>query len=315
MQLATAEAFSEAVATHFPPQFVRPGLQQAPSLGGTFVARRPRSVRTYRKYSRTPEVEVTAQIADAMPTFGGATLGAVLRAAGATFPVRARLHIYQAAAGTTVPRMMRVDRANGGGRGRSARRSVHPLTPAAAGMLLREPGLGVAVPAGFLRSRHRIAAGQRFYLLEPIGAAGTLALPAPRAQRLRAGTEPGVDGRQPAQVADHGRLLSVRSGIADGRGGDPPGTWRRRAAAGADRRLQDGIAADRRGAERASCASCARTARTSRTSPRRRPRAAAGDSPRCCAGACAPGCCRRWPAGCAPMPRRSRARRRIPIPA
>ena len=136
MQLATAEAFSQAVATHFPTQFVRPALQQAPSLGGTFVTRRPRSVRRFHKYTRTPDVEVTAQIADAIPTFGGATLGAVLRASGATFPVRARLHIYQAAVGTTVPGMMRVDRRHPGGR-RVRRAALAPVTPAAAGAVAR----------------------------------------------------------------------------------------------------------------------------------------------------------------------------------
>lgn len=177
MHLAIAEAFSQAVATHFPPRFVRPGLQQAPSLGGTFVARRPRRIRTYRKYSRTPEVEVTSQIADALPTFGGSTVGAVFRAAGATFPLRARVHIYQAAAGTTLPRMVRLDRPGAaGGRGYVTSSNVHPLTPAAAGLLLREPQLGVAVPGTYLQSRHRIAVGQRFYLLEPIGAAGVLAM-------------------------------------------------------------------------------------------------------------------------------------------
>lgn len=175
MQLATADAFGEAVASHFPQGFVRPGLRQAPSIGGTFIARRPRSVRSYLKYSRTPEVELTAQLADALPTFGGTTVGAVLRAAGATFPIRARLHIYQSATGTTLPRMIRVDRASGG-RGRAASSRVHPLTPEAAGLLLREPKLGVAVAPGFLRSRNRIAVGQRFYLLEPVGAAGNLAL-------------------------------------------------------------------------------------------------------------------------------------------
>ncbi|WP_119299960.1 hypothetical protein [Dongia deserti] len=180
LQLAAAEAFGAAVATHFPAKYVKPALQQAPSIGGTFIAKRPRSVRTYRKYSRVPEVDVTAQIADALPTFGGATLGAVMRAAGATFPIRARMHIYQSAAGTTLPRMVRLDRANASGRGYVTTSSVHPLTPAAAGMLLREPQLGVAVPPAFLRSRNRIAVGQRFYVLEPMGAAGALALPVTR---------------------------------------------------------------------------------------------------------------------------------------
>ncbi len=119
-------------------------------------------------------MELTAQIADALPTFGGTTVGAVLRAAGATFPIRARMHIYQSAIGTTLPRMMRVDRGNGGGRGTSSQ--VHPLTPEAAGLLLREPKLGVTAAPRFLRSRNRIAVGQRFYVLEPIGAAGALAL-------------------------------------------------------------------------------------------------------------------------------------------
>ena len=177
MQLATAEAFSQAVASYFPAQFVRPALQQAPSLGGTFVPRRPRSIRTFSKYSRTPNVDVTAQIADTLPTFGGSTVGTVLRAAGATFPIRARMHIYQSAAGTTLPRIVRVDRAGaGGGRGYVTSSNVHPLTPPAAGLLLREPQLGVTVPSTYLRSRNRIAVGQRFYVLEPLGAAGELAL-------------------------------------------------------------------------------------------------------------------------------------------
>ena len=81
------------------------------------------------------------------PTFGGSTVGAVLRAAGATFPIRARMHIYQAAAGTTLPRMMRVDRPVPAAGAATSHRECHPLTPAAAGLLLREPQLGVAVPS------------------------------------------------------------------------------------------------------------------------------------------------------------------------
>ncbi|RYF13705.1 MAG: hypothetical protein EOO30_20515 [Comamonadaceae bacterium] len=178
MQLATADAFSEAVASHFPGQLLRSDLQQAPSLGGTFVARRPRAVRTYSKYSRVPEVDITPQVADALPAFGGSTVGASLRAAGATLPMRARMHIYQATSGTTVPSTLRQDRGTA-----SAGSAAHPLTPGAAGLLLREPKLGVAVPPAYLQSRHRIAAGQRFYVLEPIGEAAGLVLPATPAVR------------------------------------------------------------------------------------------------------------------------------------
>ena len=170
MRVAGAEAFSEAVATHFPERFVRPGLQLAPSLGGAFVARRPRSLRTFHKYSRTPEIELNEQLADALESFGGSTVGAALRAAGMRLPMRARVHVYQAAPGTTLSRLVRMDRAATGGRGSVPVSAVHPLTPKAAGLLLREPRLGAAVAPAWLRSRQRIAPGQRVYVLQPLGA-------------------------------------------------------------------------------------------------------------------------------------------------
>jgi hypothetical protein len=79
---------------------------------------------------------------------------------------------------------VRIDRGgNGGGHGYITTSNVHPLTPQAAGLLLREPQLGVAVPAAYLRSRNRIATGQRFFVLEPLGVAGALALPVSAAGR------------------------------------------------------------------------------------------------------------------------------------
>ena len=178
MQLAAADSFSEAISTHFPANLVRPDLQRAPSLGGTFVARRPRQLRSYRKFSRVPEIDVSAQMADTLPSFGGTSLGSAMRARGATFPMRARMHIYQAAPGTTLSSIGRLDRGLNGGRGPVGPASFHPLTPQAAGMLLREPRLGAAVPGAFLRSRGRIGAGQRFYVLQPRSGAGAMALPA-----------------------------------------------------------------------------------------------------------------------------------------
>ncbi|GAB4099274.1 hypothetical protein [Sinomonas halotolerans] len=173
LQLAVAEAFEQAVATNFPSALVRPGLQQAPTLGGSFITRRARSAHPFRRYTRIPEVEVTPQVAEAVRTFGGATLAAALRSAGFQLPLRARVHIYEAVTGTTLPRIAARDRgpARSGGGPRRAWRRMHPLTPQAAGLLLREPRLGVAAPAAFLQSRGRVAAGQRFYVLEPLGAA------------------------------------------------------------------------------------------------------------------------------------------------
>lgn len=178
LQLAVAEAFEQAVATNFPARFVRPGLQQAPSLGGSFATRRARSLHPFRRYTRVPEIEVSEQLADSIRTFGGTTLGAALRAAGIRLPLRARVHVFEATVGSTLPRIAAADRVLARLGGRRAWRGLHPLTPHAAGLLLREPRLGVRVPGVYLRSRGRVAAGQRFYYLEPIGATGAPARPA-----------------------------------------------------------------------------------------------------------------------------------------
>lgn len=174
-QVAAADAFSEAVATHFPQQEVREEVQLAPSLGGAFVTRQPRGLRSYAKYNRTPEIQISSRAADAIPSFGGTSLGAQVRAAGGRFPLRARMHVYQTRPGSTVPAMLRHDRRSG-----VPGMVAHPLTPMAAGVLLREPGLGSAVPRRFLRSHRRVAAGQRIFVLEPLaGAPINQSAPAP----------------------------------------------------------------------------------------------------------------------------------------
>jgi hypothetical protein len=186
LHLAVSEAFEQAVAANFPADLVRPDLQVAPSLGGSFLPRHPRRVYTYRKYSRVPEVQVTPQLAGALRTFGGISLAAALRAVGRALPLRVRLHVYEATVGTTLPRLARLERGVAGmGADRGGWRHLHPLTPEAAGLLLREPRLGVRMPGYYLRSRHRIAVGQRFYYLEPLGAGGGLVTPQPPGPRQR----------------------------------------------------------------------------------------------------------------------------------
>ncbi|WP_431277164.1 hypothetical protein [Leifsonia poae] len=166
MKAATARAFDRSVGANFPPTLLRSGVQRGAQLGGRFVTRKARSVGPYRRYSRSPEVEVTAAIADGIDTFGGVSLGASLRAVGLTLPVRVRIHVYQATIGTSLRRIAAIERTRNGVRLSSSQ--LHPLTPKAAGLLLKDPGMGVAVPAAFLQSRARVAAGQRFYWLEPL---------------------------------------------------------------------------------------------------------------------------------------------------
>lgn len=162
-KVALAEAFGEAAATYLPQDSLREELQLAPTLGGRFVTHRPSRLRSYAKYSRVPEVTISSRTADSIPSFGGHSLGATMRAAGARFPMRARMHIFHAKPGSSAAAMMRH------GLHHSARRAgIHPLTPAAAGALLREPALGVAGAARFMRSARQIGVGQRLYVLEPL---------------------------------------------------------------------------------------------------------------------------------------------------
>jgi hypothetical protein len=188
LQAAVSEAFEQAVAANFPATLVRANLRIAPSLGGTFVTRHARRPYAYKRFSRVPEVDLTAAHAAALRTFGGVTVDSALRALGITLPAKFRVHIFEAGVGTTLPRLARLEKINGGRRG--AHRQLHPLTVANATALLREPRLGVHVASRFLASRHRIAAGQRFFYLEPIGQS-----PTPVAAASR---ESGCDATQPS---------------------------------------------------------------------------------------------------------------------
>ncbi|MGV9709939.1 hypothetical protein ACWDTI_04670 [Gordonia sp. NPDC003424] len=169
MQVAVSEAFEQAVAANFPASLIRPDLRMAPSIGGTFVLRHPRSPHAYKKFSRTPEIDLSTAQAGEIRTFGGTTLDAALRAHGIALPGRFRVEIFEACAGTTLPTMARMERLLGPSGTHGASSRLHPLTRAAATALLREPRLGVDVPARFLQSRHRIAVGQRFFCLRPLG--------------------------------------------------------------------------------------------------------------------------------------------------
>jgi hypothetical protein len=170
LQVAVSEAFEQAVAANFPSALVRPALRIAPSLGGAFVTRHPRRPFAYKRFTRVPEVELTEAQVEAMRSFGDVTVAAALRAGGLKLPAKFRVHIFEACAGTTLPRLARLEGIRGPG-GRGAYGRLHPLTVANATALLREPKLGVDVPGRFLESRHRISVGQRFFYLEPIGQA------------------------------------------------------------------------------------------------------------------------------------------------
>ena len=159
------DAFEKSAAAHFPDDTIKSELHEANEEKG-FWMRRPR--RHYKKYSRIPSVALTPQIGRAVRSFRGVPLGVILRDRfGITGPVRVNVHLYEAVPGTTVGVIARGESETAAeGEALMDEGFVHPLTEEAAGLLLREPGLGRSVDEAFLESPHRLGVGQRLYRVQ-----------------------------------------------------------------------------------------------------------------------------------------------------
>lgn len=168
LEASAQEAFESAAVAAFPDSQIRGELQESPGAPGAWIT--VPGLAPYEKFSNTPEVTITPEMAEEIASFGGQRLGAVLRAQHALpahRALRARLHLYRALPGTTLSGIAHRERVRGL---RSARRHAwsrfHPLTRSAARMLLGHPRLGVDVDPRFLARRERIRPQQRFYYLE-----------------------------------------------------------------------------------------------------------------------------------------------------
>jgi hypothetical protein len=168
---AAYTGFHEAAAAAFPAEVLSPRAEheEAGRAGGSWVAMPRGGPWRYRKYSRVFNVNIHPAAARAITTFGGRPLGAFLRdGMGRTGPVRARVHLYQAAPGTTMSRIARAERRvpGLGYADARARARLHPLTPLAAAALIGEPGLGREVSEAYADGTGPLAVGQRLYFLE-----------------------------------------------------------------------------------------------------------------------------------------------------
>jgi hypothetical protein len=168
LQAFVVEAFEHAAAAHFPDALVRSELREAGD-GGAWVSMPAGGAREYEKYSTVFDATVTPQIAREIETFGGGTLeGFLQEELEVELPVPVRVHLYETIAGqpwlATVAAQER--EVSGLGAARRGWSRLQPLTPKAAGLLLRQPGLGRRVPARFRSTAHRIAPGQRLFYLE-----------------------------------------------------------------------------------------------------------------------------------------------------
>jgi hypothetical protein len=169
LEAITNEAFFEATMEHFPAQLldVRRLEEREMHLfsNETWV---PRPKTRYKKYSKVFEVQLKAATAAQIRTFGNQPLDAFLRARGVTFPMTAKVHLYEAILGTLLSQIAEGEKGVPGlGSGsREAWSKIHPLTPQAASLLLGEGQLGRDVDPRFLRDHNNVGVGQRFYYIE-----------------------------------------------------------------------------------------------------------------------------------------------------
>jgi hypothetical protein len=188
------EAFEEAATVNLPDILSeevyenRPELREAEHFKSAWVWRPLRGPKRYKKCTRIFDVSVTPHVAQAINTFGGYTLAEFLRdrlGLPAGRPVRARVHLYEAIPGTSLPLLYWHERGIPalGTAGRAGWSQLHPLTPIAAGLLCGAPGLGRDLPPKYWASRRPLFVGERLYALE-IPAALPQTVPAPNGKTI-----------------------------------------------------------------------------------------------------------------------------------
>lgn len=171
LQVAVQEAFESAAATNFPDDMLKPGLRETSDINALWAPMPLREGRKYyKKYVRVLDATITPETAKMITTFGGKTLAHFLYQRlrlPADQPVKAKVHLYEAIPGTWLSHISRLENVPGlGSKGRQAWSRLHPLTRQAALALLRQSGLGSNPHPRFLRRRHLIDVGQRFYYLQ-----------------------------------------------------------------------------------------------------------------------------------------------------
>jgi hypothetical protein len=147
MEAEIQEAFAEAAARNIPAEHLRPDLPQLESAGerGVWVLM-PRAARPryrYKKYSRVFLVPLTRQIARAIATADGGNVESMLLDRGVSgWPVNAEVHLYETLPNATHLGHIAQFEGEGAAPMSETLADLHPLTPEAAAMLVREPGLG-----------------------------------------------------------------------------------------------------------------------------------------------------------------------------
>jgi hypothetical protein len=161
---AVQEAFENAAAAYFPNSVIKTELRESTEQHGmwTRVPAKGKEKR-YAKYSDTLPVEIPARQADAVKTFGDATLHDHLRdhhGLKEGQPFKGNVTLYQALPGTRGSTIARAEK--------FPVSQLHPLTHQAAGALLGQNAtLGRHTPAPYLGSPEKLHVNQRLYRIHP----------------------------------------------------------------------------------------------------------------------------------------------------
>jgi hypothetical protein len=201
---AIVQAFEAAAASNLPavlPDAVyreRPELAETDSREGMWIPMPIRGPRRYKKFSRVMKTRITPHAALKIPTFGGATLAQYTQEqlgleAGAD--IEADVHLYEAEPGT---HLVEVAHLESRGNGAANIGEFHPLTPEAAALLLREPGLARSSAKPTYDAARQVAAGQRVFRIVVPGRkiAAVPAVGTRRERRRRTGVYTVLDFRK-----------------------------------------------------------------------------------------------------------------------
>ncbi|MET7258952.1 hypothetical protein [Dyadobacter fermentans] len=168
------EAFEQAAADHFPPQYIREELRPTKQKALWVSMPRGGAVKLYKKFTHVYEITIDPKTAGTVKTYRNLPLSNFLKdkyGIDTSKPVKAKVHIYEIASGGKLSAISRFENLPGlNARQPKAWVQLLPLNSEASAMLLKEPALGRNVPARKTATRFRATAGQRFYYLEIDGA-------------------------------------------------------------------------------------------------------------------------------------------------
>lgn len=168
------EAFEQAAADHFPPQYIREELRPTRQKALWVSMPRAGAVKLYKKFTHVYEIMLNPKTTSAVKTYRNLPLSNFLKdkyGIDTSKPLKAKVHIYEVASGGKLSAISRFENLPGlNARQPKAWVQLLPLTTEASAMLLKESGLGRDVPVKNTATRFRTTAGQRFYYLEIDGA-------------------------------------------------------------------------------------------------------------------------------------------------